>query len=297
MLGAIAKQEVDNRKTTTELENIRRRQSILQQEITKDKQNVNNNIITSELINDKCLTNFPKNNFESAVNNKFKLKTPTATLKNMFNNTVTTAITTTTEPILPPTQQNTHDNVNYANSSLSAAENYINSQNEEHQIYSINYFTNEATASSNDNSTNALEFTTATTSSNDYRYGWERRKSNLTPSSTVLNSPDILQDTQYQQHDHHKIKLGLSPVSSHCNSKDSTSPVTPTDESVPAPAPSSSSCKNLAVCSDGEFVIFNDIDDENWNRYRHENEHKRKSTVENNSHTYSDISNVTKMIG
>lgn len=58
------------------------------------------------------------------------------------------------------------------------------------------------------------------------RYVWEMRtrSPNVTPASTVLNSPDLSTDVQYamhqhnrqhshQHHPHHQIRLGRSPVS------------------------------------------------------------------------------------
>lgn len=95
---------------------------------------------------------------------------------------------------------------------------------------------------------------------------WEKRRRtpNTTPASTVLNSPDFNEGHHYSHNAvQHQIKVGRSPVNQHDHNKDknNTSPVSPIQ-------PHQRSTKRPAtLVSDGEIVVFDDID--NW---RNQNE-------------------------
>lgn len=152
---------------------------------------------------------------------------------------------------------------------------------------------------------------------------WEKRRSpNTTPASTVLNSPDLTEMHHYSHSSvQHQIKVGRSPVNQTDNGggagggKKSASPISPTM------TPVMQSGKPLALVSDGEVVVFDDIGD-NWRNtvdgdliqqqkkqqqqqqhFHHllfnaeeDNANMDHRTSDSNQYA-SDISTVTKMIG
>lgn len=105
------------------------------------------------------------------------------------------------------------------------------------------------------------------------RLQWEMRPANRTPNttpvSTVLNSPDLTDlDTKLRyQHStlmqHHQIKVGRSPVGSGGNndSNNSTNPSSPTlQTSHPGRHQAEAAFSSFSLLSDGEMVVFDDID-------------------------------------
>lgn len=169
-------------------------------------------------------------------------------------------------------------------------------------------------------------------SNNDYHsnsidhFIWEKRRSpNTTPASTVLNSPDLTEVHHYSHNPvQHQIKVGRSPVNQtqmdngSVSSKKSVSPISP------VVTPVLPSGKPLALVSDGEVVVFDDIGD-NWRntvdgdfvqqqkkqQMQHQSQHfhhllfnaeedndnvDRRNNSDTNLYS-SDISSVTKMIG
>ncbi|XP_055625424.1 uncharacterized protein LOC129768056 isoform X2 [Toxorhynchites rutilus septentrionalis] len=114
---------------------------------------------------------------------------------------------------------------------------------------------------------------------------WEMRATNRTPNttpvSTVLNSPDLTDlDTKMRyQHStlmqHHQIKVGRSPVGSGGNndSNNSTNPSSPTQVHSLQEHPGQyqmhqreAAFSSFSLLSDGEMVVFDDIDTvgNNW---------------------------------
>nr|XP_029733835.1 amyloid-beta A4 precursor protein-binding family A member 2-like isoform X4 [Aedes albopictus] len=101
---------------------------------------------------------------------------------------------------------------------------------------------------------------------------WEMRPANRTPNttpvSTVLNSPDLTDlDTKLRyQHStlmqHHQIKVGRSPVGSGGNndSNNSTNPSSPTMVHGGSRHPPEAAFSSFSLLSDGEMVVFDDID-------------------------------------
>lgn len=96
---------------------------------------------------------------------------------------------------------------------------------------------------------------------------WEKRRRtpNTTPASTVLNSPDFNEMHHYSHNPvQHQIKVGRSPVNQHDHNKEKNnpSPVSPVQQ------PHQRSTKRPAtLVSDGEIVVFDDID-----KWRSQNE-------------------------
>lgn len=96
---------------------------------------------------------------------------------------------------------------------------------------------------------------------------WEKRRRtpNTTPASTVLNSPDFNEMHHYSHNlVQHQIKVGRSPVNQHDHNKEKNnpSPVSPIQQ------PHQRSTKRPAtLVSDGEIVVFDDID-----KWRNQNE-------------------------
>lgn len=95
---------------------------------------------------------------------------------------------------------------------------------------------------------------------------WEKRRRtpNTTPASTVLNSPDFNEGHHYTHNPvQHQIKVGRSPVNQHEHNKEknNTSPVSPIQSHQ------RSTKRPATLVSDGEIVVFDDID--NW---RNQNE-------------------------
>lgn len=95
---------------------------------------------------------------------------------------------------------------------------------------------------------------------------WEKRRRtpNTTPASTVLNSPDFNEIHHYSHNPvQHQIKVGRSPVNQHDHNKEmnNTSPVSPIQSHQ------RSTKRPATLVSDGEIVVFDDID--NW---RNQNE-------------------------
>ncbi|XP_037937369.1 uncharacterized protein LOC119670974 isoform X2 [Teleopsis dalmanni] len=126
------------------------------------------------------------------------------------------------------------------------------------------------------------------------RYVWEMRSRspNVTPASTVLNSPDMNTDMQYtlQHHNrqHHQIRVGRSPGSQfeqhNILPQGLASPGSPTDVG-----------KADGQClRDGEIVVFDDIDT-NW--MNKTNSNNSKENIQHLQHNNEDILKVTKMIG
>lgn len=162
---------------------------------------------------------------------------------------------------------------------------------------------------------------------------WEkrRRSPNTTPASTVLNSPDFSDIHHYSHYPtQHQIKVGRSPVNQHEHNNDRSNGRI--DSSPPPPPPQQQQQRNcskrpMALVSDGEVVVFDDIGD-NWrnqrenennvmaaqNRQQQQNQsHKQQNQSsqrfhhmlfddddekerENNTNSFS-TDNVTKMIG
>lgn len=94
---------------------------------------------------------------------------------------------------------------------------------------------------------------------------WEkrRRSPNTTPASTVLNSPDFSDIHHYSHYPvQHQIKVGRSPVNQHEHNNERNngrmveSPTQPTHNQRNSKRP-------MALVSDGEVVVFDDIGD-NW---------------------------------
>ncbi|XP_055525551.1 uncharacterized protein LOC129718629 isoform X5 [Wyeomyia smithii] len=105
---------------------------------------------------------------------------------------------------------------------------------------------------------------------------WEMRAThrtpNTTPASTVLNSPDLtdLDSKLRYQHSslmhHHQIKVGRSPVGSGGNndSNNSTNPSSPTQMGgglgASIPSGGQQQFSSFSMLSDGEMVVFDDIE-------------------------------------
>ncbi|XP_061387927.1 uncharacterized protein LOC133322993 [Musca vetustissima] len=132
------------------------------------------------------------------------------------------------------------------------------------------------------------------------RYVWEMRarSPNVTPASTVLNSPDLNTDMQYSIHPHQRqlqqIRVGRSPGSQfeqhNILPQGLASPGSPTDVG-----------KADGHClRDGEIVVFDDIDT-NWMNKSNNSYSSNHSTSQHHRadsfHGNEDILKVTKMIG
>jgi len=125
------------------------------------------------------------------------------------------------------------------------------------------------------------------------RFIWEMRNhtQNTTPASTVLNSPDLQQEMQHQYQKLQQINVGCSPVGHNDNS------------------PLQFNCEN--GLNDGDILIFDDIDDNNWNEnnlikktnnYIDDNKYIEKMNNYyinniNDGCVNTDNSKITKMIG
>lgn len=116
---------------------------------------------------------------------------------------------------------------------------------------------------------------------------WEKRRRtpNTTPASTVLNSPDFNEIHHYSHNPvQHQIKVGRSPVNQHDYNKDknNTSPVSPIQ-----PHQRSSTIRPVTLVSDGEIVVFDDID--NWRNQneKHFTSQNKSSHQQNNSNSKS----------
>ncbi|XP_054731399.1 amyloid-beta A4 precursor protein-binding family A member 1 isoform X1 [Anastrepha obliqua] len=97
------------------------------------------------------------------------------------------------------------------------------------------------------------------------RYVWEMRtrSPNVTPASTVLNSPDLNTDVQYALHhhqhrQHHQIRVGRSP-----GSQFEQQNVMPQGLASPGGSPTDVGKVGVQCLRDGEIVVFDDIDT-NW---------------------------------
>ncbi|XP_058975067.1 uncharacterized protein DDB_G0283357 isoform X1 [Musca domestica] len=132
------------------------------------------------------------------------------------------------------------------------------------------------------------------------RYVWEMRarSPNVTPASTVLNSPDLNTDMQYSIHPHQRqlqqIRVGRSPGSQfeqhNILPQGLASPGSPTDVG-----------KADGHClRDGEIVVFDDIDT-NWMNKSNNSYSSNHSSGQHHRgdsfHGNEDILKVTKMIG
>ncbi|XP_073829974.1 X11L isoform X1 [Musca autumnalis] len=132
------------------------------------------------------------------------------------------------------------------------------------------------------------------------RYVWEMRarSPNVTPASTVLNSPDLNTDMQYSIHPHQRqlqqIRVGRSPGSQfeqhNILPQGLASPGSPTDVG-----------KADGHClRDGEIVVFDDIDT-NWMNKSNNSYSSNHSSGQHHRgdsfHANEDILKVTKMIG
>lgn len=100
---------------------------------------------------------------------------------------------------------------------------------------------------------------------------WEKRRRtpNTTPASTVLNSPDFNEMHHYSHNMQHQIKVGRSPVNQHDHNKEKNnpSPVSPIQTNQ------RSTKRPATLVSDGEIVVFDDID-----KWRSQNE--KNATVQ-----------------
>lgn len=97
---------------------------------------------------------------------------------------------------------------------------------------------------------------------------WEKRRRtpNTTPASTVLNSPDFNEMHHYSHNVQHQIKVGRSPVNQHDHNKEknNASPVSPIQAHQRA-----STKRPATLVSDGEIVVFDDID--KWRSHNEKN--------------------------
>ncbi|XP_037812950.1 uncharacterized protein LOC119604434 isoform X1 [Lucilia sericata] len=129
------------------------------------------------------------------------------------------------------------------------------------------------------------------------RYVWEMRarSPNVTPASTVLNSPDLNTDMQYSIHPHQRqlqqIRVGRSPGSQfeqhNILPQGLASPGSPTDVG-----------KADGQClRDGEIVVFDDIDTNWMNKSNNSYSSNHSNHVRDSYHGNEDILKVTKMIG
>lgn len=143
------------------------------------------------------------------------------------------------------------------------------------------------------------------------RYVWEMRtrSPNVTPASTVLNSPDLNTDVQYALHHqhrqhHHQIRVGRSP-----GSQFEQQSVMPQGLASPGGSPTDVGKVGAQCLRDGEIVVFDDIDT-NWmnktntsgfsnvlNSTQHTNSVSENYTSVHHQHNNEDILKVTKMIG
>ncbi|XP_067641979.1 uncharacterized protein X11L [Eurosta solidaginis] len=143
------------------------------------------------------------------------------------------------------------------------------------------------------------------------RYVWEMRtrSSNVTPASTVLNSPDLNTDVQYelqlhQHRQHHQIRVGRSP-----GSQFEQQNVLPQGLASPGGSPTDVAKVGVQCLREGEIVVFDDIDT-NWmnktNTSGINNSLNSAASYTNTNTTYTayhqqhnneDILKVTKMIG
>ncbi|XP_075155803.1 X11L isoform X2 [Haematobia irritans] len=129
------------------------------------------------------------------------------------------------------------------------------------------------------------------------RYVWEMRarSPNVTPASTVLNSPDLNTDMQYSIHPHQRqlqqIRVGRSPGSQfeehNILPQGLASPGSPTDVG-----------KADGHClRDGEIVVFDDIDTNWMNKSNNSYSSNHSKQLRDSFHGNEDILKVTKMIG
>ncbi|KAL9880719.1 X11L isoform 2-T3 [Glossina fuscipes fuscipes] len=129
------------------------------------------------------------------------------------------------------------------------------------------------------------------------RYVWEMRarSPNVTPASTVLNSPDLNNDMQYSLHPHQRqmqqIRVGRSPGSQfeqhNILPQGLASPGSPTDVG-----------KADGQCvRDGEIVVFDDIDTNWMNKTNSSYASNHNSSIRDVFHGNEDVLKVTKMIG
>ncbi|XP_018796754.1 PREDICTED: amyloid beta A4 precursor protein-binding family A member 1 isoform X3 [Bactrocera latifrons] len=144
------------------------------------------------------------------------------------------------------------------------------------------------------------------------RYVWEMRtrSPNVTPASTVLNSPDLNTDVQYALHHqhrqhHHQIRVGRSP-----GSQFEQQNVMPQGLASPGGSPTDVGKVGAQCLRDGEIVVFDDIDT-NWmnktntsgfsntinSSIQHTNSVPEGYTSVHHQHNNEDILKVTKMIG
>lgn len=100
---------------------------------------------------------------------------------------------------------------------------------------------------------------------------WEKRRRtpNTTPASTVLNSPDFNEMHHYSHNVQHQIKVGRSPVNQHDHNKEKNnpSPVSPIQQQTHQPQRSTK--RPATLVSDGEIVVFDDID--KWRSHNDKN--------------------------
>ncbi|XP_017485465.1 PREDICTED: uncharacterized protein LOC108374026 isoform X1 [Rhagoletis zephyria] len=144
------------------------------------------------------------------------------------------------------------------------------------------------------------------------RYVWEMRtrSPNVTPASTVLNSPDLNTDVQYALHhhqhrQHHQIRVGRSP-----GSQFEQQNVMPQGLASPGGSPTDVGKAGVQCLRDGEIVVFDDIDTNWMNKANAANISNAvlsgipvpKNTNESFTsvhpqHNNEDVLKVTKMIG
>lgn len=113
---------------------------------------------------------------------------------------------------------------------------------------------------------------------------WEKRRRtpNTTPASTVLNSPDFNEMHHYTHNPvQHQIKVGRSPVNQHEHNKEksSASPVSPIQSHQ------RSTKRPATLVSDGEIVVFDDID--NWRNQNEKHFMPQSKQSQQQNHTSS----------
>lgn len=115
---------------------------------------------------------------------------------------------------------------------------------------------------------------------------WEKRRRtpNTTPASTVLNSPDFNEMHHYSHNVQHQIKVGRSPVNQHDHNKEKNNP----SPVSPIQTHQRSTKRPATLVSDGEIVVFDDID-----KWRSHNE-KNMATAAQNKQSHQQIYSNSK---
>uniref|UniRef100_A0A1I8Q6G7 Protein lin-10 n=1 Tax=Stomoxys calcitrans TaxID=35570 RepID=A0A1I8Q6G7_STOCA len=229
----------------------------------------------------------------SSNNNTFgSINKMTATVDggSVNNTTATTMSMSTTTTMMMMTTTTTTTNNSGSSTTGSSMHDYDNRQ-------SINNGTATLGGGPSGGSTIAGSGGGAGFSKPQERYVWEMRarSPNVTPASTVLNSPDLNTDMQYSIHPHQRqlqqIRVGRSPGSQfeqhNILPQGLASPGSPTDVG-----------KADGHClRDGEIVVFDDIDTNWMNKSNNSYSSNHSSLHRDSFHGNEDILKVTKMIG